>query len=100
MVFLEKLLVEADYLDTLSTQVTEELARRDESADQTDTMDVYRSILPPSEVQVFFEHGWAFVSTYEANERKVTATWRNMCCRGAQGQCYHPSFFNPASRQQ
>ena len=112
-VFLEKLLVEADYyqLDTLSTQVTEELARRAECADQSDTMDaqdVYRTI-PPSEVQVFFEQGWAFVSTYEANETaacsatgsKVTATWRNNTCSVCGfNMTYdkfvkHASFFKP-----
>jgi len=112
-VFLEKLLVEADYyqLDTLSTQVTEELARRNECADQNDTMDaqdVYRSI-PPSEVQVYFEQGWAFVSTYEANETaacsatgsKVTATWRNNTCSVCGfNMTYdkfvkHASFFKP-----
>jgi len=112
-VWLEKLLVEADYyqLETLSARVSEEIAKRLENEDQSDTMDaqdVYRSI-SPSEVQAHFEQGWAFVNSYEANETaacsatgsKVTATWRNNTCTvcgfnmSYEKFVKHASFFKP-----
>jgi len=102
-VFLEKLLVEADYyaLETLSAHLTEELARRSEEdttaqgRDTMDAQDVYRTI-SPTEVQAYFDQGWAFVSTYEANETascsatgsRVTAVWRNNMC-SVCGECMY-----------
>ena len=94
-VFLEKLQVEADYyaLETLAACVGEELAKRAEKSsdqgggDTMDAQDVFRCI-GPNEVQQYFEQGWAFVSSFEANETascsatgsKVTCTWRNNAC--------------------
>jgi len=92
--YLEKLLVEADYyqLESLSECVRAELEDRSAKKEggDDDTMsasELYRTV-SPSEVQSYFDQGWAFVSSYEANETaacsatgsKVTATWRNSSC--------------------
>lgn len=113
--FLEKLLVEADYyqLEALSSHVREEIAHRDSQkkngeGDTMDCPDVFRSITP-ADVASHFEQGWAFVSSFEANETascsatgsKVTATWRNnMCSVCGFNMTYekfvkHASFFKP-----
>lgn len=71
--YLEKLACEADYyqLDGLVSCVREEIATRDaRKGDDDETMDstdVYRAV-QPGDVNAHFEQGWAFVSSYEANE--------------------------------
>lgn len=76
--YLEKLLCEADYyqLDALAACVRQEMEKRearrvgqegDEEDETVSSSDVYRAV-QPSEVHGLFEQGWAFVSSYEANE--------------------------------
>ena len=76
-VYLEKLLCEADYyqLDALAACVRQEIDKREarrgdaggEEEETVDSADVYKAA-QPSEVHALFEQGWAFVSSYEANE--------------------------------
>lgn len=109
-VYLEKLLLEADFycLTSLAEQITEELEARATNPNNV-VMSKQQKVVSSHTLQQHLDQGWHFIGTFEDNETsgctvlgsKVEASWRtNACSICREGMIYekflrHTVLFKP-----